>query len=315
MSTEEFIQRSIEIDNCNGEYRFAKNNKKINNNQLKRIHKLGIPPAYTKLWLAKKKDENIQVVALDSKKRKQYFYSPQWVAQRTNEKFQRMYNFLKTLKILQNALNRDIKSTKMSKQKTMAYMIKITEHTNIRIGNKKYLDQNESFGLSTLKKEHIHFINPSKVLLSFKGKHNVQQNIIIKEKSIITFLHKMYSLPTEWMMKYQGQDGKWYRVSAQDLNNYLHSIVGKEFTIKDFRTHGANKTFLNTLQQCGIPSGSASVKKNISHALEETAQKLGNNKATSKKSYVMDYIIEEYKRHPEWIVNNDITSIMKKACK
>lgn len=315
MSNEDFTHNNIEINNINGQYILSKKNKPIPKTYLKRIQALGIPPAYTKLWLAKKKDSSIQVIALDSKKRKQYFYSPQWIEQRSKEKFQRMYNFLNTVPILKNAIATDTKSKNHTKRKTMAYMIKIVEDTNIRIGNKKYLDQNDSFGLTTLQKKHVSFQGHSKAFLSFNGKHNVQQKITITDKSIIRFLHKMYNYPTDWMMKYQGQDNQWYRVSAQDLNTYLHSIVGDRFSIKDFRTHGANKTFLMTLQNLGLPQGSASIKRNLTYALNETAQKLGNNKATSKKSYVMDYIIEEYKRQPEWIVNNDITSIMKKACK
>lgn len=315
MSSDDFTHRNIEIDNLKDGYVYSKNNKPILKKYTKRIHALGIPPAYTKLWLAKDLKEKIQVIALDSKKRKQYFYSKEWINQRHSDKFQRMYDFLSKLKILKNALNTDIKSSKLSKQKTMAYMIKIVDETHIRIGNKKYMDQNESFGLTTLKKEHIKFSGSSKVLLSFNGKHNVQQEIIIKNKPIVNFLKKMYSLPTEWMMKYQGSDNKFYRVSAQDLNTYLHGIVGESFTIKDFRTHGANKTFLYTLQKLGIPETPASNKRNISYALNETAQKLGNNKATSKKSYVMDYIIDEYKTNPDWIVNNNLSQILKKACK
>lgn len=295
----EFTERSKEIYQKDNLYYYTKNNKVINKECLSRIHSLGIPPAYNKIWISTNPKENIQAVALDGKNKKQYFYSSEWVQQRKTEKSERLEFFSSKLRKLKFTLNKDLQKPIGDKDNTMAHMIKIVEISCIRIGNKKYMDQNDSFGLTTLQKKHVSFSSGA-ANLSFAGKHKVLQNIVIEEKPIVDFLKKMYKLPTEWLMKYKNNDN-WYRVSAQDLNNYLHSIVGKDFTIKDFRTHGANIIFFRTLRSLPIPATATEIKRNINTALRETAKRLGNNPATSKKSYVMDYIIEQYTADPQFI--------------
>lgn len=298
----EFTERSKEIYQKDNQYYYTKNNKSVSKKNLKKIHSLGIPPAYKKLWLTTSSKENIQAVALDSKNKKQYFYSPEWKNTRSQQKSERLKFFSQKLKKLHRILENDLSLPLGSKKNTMAHMIKIVECTSIRIGNKKYMDKNDSIGLTTLRKENVSFPGVSSVLFSFKGKHNVQQNIKITDKKLVQFIKKMYNLPSLWIMKYQGQNKEWYRVSAQDLNIYLQEALGNQFTIKDFRTHGANMTFFLTLQQLPLPVTSSETKKNIQKALQQTAEKLGNNAATSKKSYVMDYIIEQYTNEPESII-------------
>lgn len=306
--------RSVEIHKKNTKYYKASNNKEINEKSLNRIKSLGIPPAYNKLWLSKNINDSIQVIALDSKNRKQYFYSQKWKDERKNEKFRRLRKFINALKVMDEQLEKDINLAGFAKKKTMAYAIKIVDDTNIRIGNKKYMDKNDSTGLTTLMKKNITF-SKDKVTLDFNGKHNVRQRIVITNKYLVSFFRKMYKLPTEWLIKYQSNDGNFYRISAQDLNNYLHVILGKDFTIKDFRTHGANKVFLKNLQECGIPSGIKEQQKNVRESLLKTSQKLGNNPTTSKKSYVMEYIIDEYEKNPRYIMGKDINTLLRNLIK
>ena len=310
-----FIEENPEIKyNSSKEYVYVKNGKIVSKKSVQRIKDLKIPLVYTTIWLSKDVFSDIQAIALDSKGRKQYFYSNKWISGRSVKKFERMYRFLYKLPILHEKMAKDMKGKKFKKRRTIAYMLRIVELTNIRIGNKKYLDQNDSFGLTTLKKEHID-IRKGKVVFVFKGKHKVSQELAINDLKVSNFIKKMNNLPTDWIMKYENKDGNWYRVSAQDVNNYIHDAIGSDFTCKDFRTHGANTTFLCALKECDVPVSENDKKRNISYALEKTANKLGNNKATSKKSYVMDYVIDEYRKNPKWVKDTFLLQILKKACK
>lgn len=310
----DFTEINPKIQYIDKVYVYTKNGRPISKKNVKRISKLKVPVVYTTLWLAKDPESDIQVIALDSKGKKQYFYSQEWKDKRHSQKFQRMYKFLHKLPILNESIERDMKKSKFTKKKVISFMIKIMQRTNIRVGNKKYLDQNESSGLTTLKKEHV-TLNKGRIVLSFRGKHGVDQELVIKSVKISNFLKKMLDFPTDWIMKYQSSDGNWYRVSAQDVNNYIHHAIGSEFTCKDFRTHGANITFLEFLQTFPVPNSERENKNNISKSLDFTAKSLGHNKATSKNSYVMDYIVDEYQQNPEWVKNVNLLKILKKACK
>jgi DNA topoisomerase-1 len=306
----EFIDDAIAIryDPLLLQYKLVKNNSVLCNSKIKRIHALAIPTVYKEVWLAKSKDNKIQAVALDGKGKKQYFYSKEWNNQRQTAKGDRLREFLDIVPKVAKTTRYNKQKKGWGKTKTMSYMLDIVMDTNIRVGNMKYLQANNSFGLTTLKKEHLRW-SGNKALLDFRGKHGVQQHIEITNKSLTKFLHAMEELPEDWLMKYQSQDGKYYRVNAQDLNTYLHSIAGPSFTIKDYRTWGANITFVETLSGLPLPVSPGEVQKNISLALEAAAGKLGNTKATSKKSYVMDELVGLYTTNPDGVVKLGVNII------
>lgn len=301
----EFIDSAIHLLNDMGVYTLAKTGGNLDKSKEKRIKSLGIPPTYKDVWLSKSSKTKIQAVALDKKGKKQYFYSAKWTKERETNKEDRLKEFLEYIPLIKKKTRNNKQQQGWRKTKTMAYMLDIVMETNIRVGNKKYLTANNSYGLTTLRKEHLSW-KSGKAILNFRGKHGVQQHIEINNKSIIKFLQQMQNLPEEWLMKYQSQDGKYYRVSAQDLNNYLHSIAGPSFTIKDYRTWGANVAFLECLSVLPLPKGVSETSKNIAKALDMTASKLGNTRETSKKSYVMDYFISEYNRNPQDVVGMGI---------
>jgi DNA topoisomerase I len=199
-----FTDVNPKIEYIDGVYTYK--NKKLQSESVKRIENLKIPKVYKTIWLSNDVSSDIQAIALDSKGKKQYYYSPSWIDKRSCEKFKRMYAFLGYLPLLHEHIARDIKDPWYSKKRVIAFMIMIVEQTSIRIGNKKYSDKNDSFGLTTLKKEHV-VLKGSNVYLSFQGKHQVPQKLFIKNVKIANFLRKMCELPGEWIMKYKGSDG------------------------------------------------------------------------------------------------------------
>lgn len=314
MSEIQFIDRNPMLEYNGKSYINTETGKKISEKDMDRIRRLKIPRVYKTIWLSTDPFSDLQAVAVGAKGKKQYFYSNYWNFRRDKEKFKRMYQFLRRLPVLMYQIGKDTKLSGYPKRKTIAFMVLIMRKTNIRVGNKKYLDQNKSFGLTTLQKKHAKVVG-SRVFLKFKGKHSVEHDIKFQDKRIANFLKKMLNIPTKWLMKYKSDTNVWYRVSAQELNNYIHDIMGNGFTCKDFRTYGANLAFMKTLKSLPIPDSQRKLKSNVSKALEKASQMLGNNKSTSRKSYIMNFLIEEYNRDPEMIKNTELIGILKKCCK
>lgn len=306
----DFTDIGIPIILKNNLYYIEKTGKIINDSQLKLIHSLGIPPSYTKLWISECVSNNIQAIALDASGKKQYYYSKKWLDKSKNDKFMRMYQFMKCLPKARKKWLQHTNLEKGTKIWTMAHMLIIVDITCIRIGNKKYFDKNESYGLTTLKKEHIKLSKKGFISFKFKGKHEILQNIKFKSDKITQFLKYQRTCPGEWIMNYKNSSSEYFQVSAQDLNTYMQETTkSEEFSCKDFRTYGANVMFiecLNKLHKTDTP-----FQKKINIALEETAEKLGNNKATSKKAYVMERIIDAFKENPSDFINSPETIINK----
>ncbi|MDO7744670.1 MAG: DNA topoisomerase IB, partial [Pedobacter sp.] len=65
-----------------------KNGNKITDEvQLGRIKGLVLPPAWTSVWIANKKNAYLQATGLDVAGRKQYRYHPKWTSRRSEHKY------------------------------------------------------------------------------------------------------------------------------------------------------------------------------------------------------------------------------------
>src|SRR3990167_4940094 len=61
--------------------------------EVARIKRLAIPPAYTDVWICPLPHGHLQATGLDARGRRQYRYHPQWRAQRDESKFEHMQAF------------------------------------------------------------------------------------------------------------------------------------------------------------------------------------------------------------------------------
>lgn len=287
-------------------YFYVKNDKPVSNVDLERIKKLGIPPAWTDVWVSNDPTTKIQAVGKDAKGRKQYRYHTEHIMKASEQKFLRMYNFIRAIPALDEAMEKHLKLEEYPKEKTAAIMLKLIKLFNIRVGKECYAKVNRSYGISSLKKTHAK-IKDNTIIFNFKAKSGKRVSYTLKDPFLIDQIKKLMDLPGEKLFQYKNPEGKVYKVDYMDLNRYIQEYMGKKFTCKDFRTHAANFYFMKALlneTQKRKPKNKKTIKQNINAALEKTAFQLRHTKAISKKSYVMTIIRELYIEDPEYFIKN-----------
>src|SRR5437588_5074882 len=136
---------------------------------IKRIHSLVIPPAWTSVWISPDPDSHIQAVGRDARGRKQYRYHPAYRQMRDLVKFDRMRAFGKALPRIRRIVGRDLVRQALPKRKVLAAVAKLLETTYIRIGNEEYAEENGSFGLTTLRNQHVQILGEM-LKFRFRGK-------------------------------------------------------------------------------------------------------------------------------------------------
>ena len=94
-------------------------------------------------------------------------------------------------------------------------------------------------------------------------------------------------LPGYELFQYVDEDGETRAVDSADVNAYLKSIAGEEFTSKDFGTWAGTVLAAEALRECGPKNG-------LSHAIERVARQLGNTKAVCRKCYIHPAVIDAY---------------------
>lgn len=260
---------------------------------LQRIKSLRIPPAWENVWIATMPKAHLQVTGLDAKGRKQYIYHPDWSTMRCETKFEKMYDFGKLLPKIRKTVEKDLLSKKLSRDKVLATVVGLLDHTLIRIGNKAYEKTYKSFGLTTLKDRHMKALGKD-IIFEFVGKKGVKQSIKVTDSKLARIVKKCRDIPGYSLFQYYDVQGQKHAINSEDVNTYLKEITGQDITAKDFRTWGASAYAVKLLETMEYPDTQKELKTNMNVVIKSVAGKLGNTVSVCKKHYLHPIVIKAY---------------------
>ena len=92
---------------------------------LERIRHLAIPPAWTTVWICARADGHIQATGRDARGRKQYRYHARFREVRDETKYERMIAFADVLPRIRAAVDEQLKSPKLTREKILAAMVRL----------------------------------------------------------------------------------------------------------------------------------------------------------------------------------------------
>ncbi len=261
--------------------------------EIARIRKLAVPPAYRDVWICPDPDGHLQASGRDARGRKQYRYHARWREIRDDAKYAHMLVFGEKLPVIREAVRHDLGRTRLDRRKVIAAVISLLERTLVRIGNEEYARQNESFGLTTLRNRHA-TVSGSKLVLDFRGKHGIQAHIELKDRKLANVVHKLHDLPGQHLFQFEDEDGKPHAITSDDVNAYLHEVTGEDITAKDFRTWAATNLAALALAELERFDTKASAKKNVVRTVEAVAKMLGNTPSVCRKCYIHPAVFDGY---------------------
>nr|WP_041764219.1 DNA topoisomerase IB [Pseudoxanthomonas suwonensis] len=254
---------------------------------LDRIRALAIPPAWTDVWICADPRGHLQATGRDARGRKQYRYHPEWAQHRGQGKFERIVAFGKALPALRRRLRRDLARPGYPRQKVLAMVVALMDHTLLRVGNETYRQQNRSYGLTTLRNHHIRFLAGGRAHISFRGKAGQPQEAVIDDRRLARLVRRCRELPGQCLFQYRDDDGNVQPVQSNQVNDYLQEVMGEAFTAKDFRTWGGTVAAMRALAGLGE---AAEVERECAaqqvQVVREVASLLGNTPAVCRKAYI-----------------------------
>ncbi len=267
--------------------------KVADESNIKRIKSLVIPPAWENVWICALENGHLQATGVDVKMRKQYRYHPAWNMLRNHTKFYRLLEFGEALPAIRLQLEKDVALHGLPQEKVLATVVCLMERTNIRVGNNVYEKLYGSFGLTTLKDQHVK-ISGGGLRFSFKGKKGVEHDITLKNKRLASIVQKCRDIPGKELFQYIKEDGSRHSIDSGMVNDYIKKISGHDFTAKDFRTWAGTVNAFLAFKEIGFADTDTAAKKNIVEALDKVASHLGNTRTVCKKYYVHPLIISLY---------------------
>jgi DNA topoisomerase I len=262
---------------------------------LERIRQLAIPPAWKEVWICPDPFGHIQATGYDEAGRKQYLYHERWQQRQAERKFELVREFALKLPKLRSAVTADLRRTGMPRERALACAIRLLDLGFFRVGSEVYAEENESFGLATVRREHV-TIKRSEVVFDFpakSGQRRVQSIRDAAARRAIEAMHRRRSGPED-LLAYRAGD-EWVDVRSEDINAYIHEKIGDEFTAKNFRTwHG---TVLAAVALAGKerPRSEAAAKRAIAAAVNQVSEALGNTPAVCRASYIDPRVLDRYR--------------------
>jgi len=221
-----------------------------------RIRSLAIPPAYRNVWICPNPRGHLQASGRDSRGRKQYRYHPRWHRACDRAKFDRIVTFADALPRLRRRVAHDLKRPGLPQDKVIAAIVRLLDTTSVRVGNPEYARDNRTYGLTTLRDGHVSFTRAGRAVFDFHGKGRARHRIEVADARIADIVRRCRALRGRHLFQFEDPGGKCRPVNSTQVNEYLRTHLGAEFTAKDFRTWAATLRAVRLLERTAMPDPS-----------------------------------------------------------
>jgi DNA topoisomerase-1 len=260
--------------------------------EIKRINALAVPPAYIDVWICADPRGHLQATGRDARGRKQYRYHSRWREVRDADKYLRLRDFGVALPKVRKKLETLLAAPGFSRDKVMATIITLLDATLIRIGNSQYARDNRSYGLTTLRRRHVE-VNGSAIQFQFRGKSGVEHQITVKDRRLARIIKRCQEIPGQNLFQYLDENGDRHSVSSSDINAYLQTLTGADFTAKDYRTWAGSVLALSMLRKLRWEA-EAEAKRHLVEMVKDVARQLGNTPAVCRKCYIHPAVLDSF---------------------
>ena len=268
----------------------------IRDKELKAYFKsLVIPPAWTEVEIDEDKSADLLVTGRDAKDRKQYIYHPDYVAKRNSKKFDRIIDFADNLEHMRRVTGQHLRKKKLSREKVLATMLRLLESAFFRPGNDSYSKENKTYGLTTLRSKHL-TIEGDEIIFHYNGKSGQEQEKHIVDKKLAKIVQQIDDMPGYEIFKYLDENDQIVDVKSDDLNQYIHEVMGEDFSAKDFRTWAGTMIAAIALNELGAVKKmeQEQMDKNIKEAVIRVSERLGNTPSVARSSYIDPRVLDNY---------------------
>ncbi len=258
-----------------------------------RLESIGIPPAWTDVWIAPFENGHIQATGVDAVGRRQYIYHPEWRERKDRVKFNRALQLAESLPAARRRVTMDLRGEGFSRDRVLAGAFRMLDSGSLRVGSERYTNENGSHGLATLLCAHVQ-VRKDRILLRFPGKSGKDWESEIRDADLAALLRLLKRRgPNARLMAYK-EGRHWRPVTSADINAYVKERTGSDFTAKDFRTLRGTVAAAASLARTGAQRTAAKRKRAISRAMIEASEVLGNTPSIARKSYVDPRVLDHY---------------------
>jgi DNA topoisomerase-1 len=258
-----------------------------------RLESIGIPPAWTDVWISPFDNGHIQATGLDAVGRRQYIYHPAWRERKDRLKFDRALQLAESLPTARRLVTLDLRSDGPSRERVLAAAFRMLDSGSLRVGSERYTNENGSHGLATLLGAHVQ-VRKDHLQLRFPAKSGKAWESEIRDADLAALVRNLKRRGGNARLLAFKDGRTWRPLSSDDINGYVKERTGSDFTAKDFRTLRGTVAAAVSLARSGPQKTGAARKRAIGVAMQDAAAVLGNTPSIARKSYVDPRLLDHF---------------------
>jgi DNA topoisomerase I len=132
------------------------------------------------------------------------------------------------------------------------------------------------------------------VRFDYIGKWRKQQQRAVEDGDVATIVQQLKKMDGDGELFKFAQNDRLIDIKDRHVNDYIQSIIGKDFTAKDFRTWVGTLLCSIALAMEGQGATKTERKRRVRKAIVATADQLGNTPAVCRSSYICPRLLDEY---------------------
>lgn len=247
---------------------------------------LGVPPAWKNVHVETDSKAHAYFKGKDKKGRTQQIQNPEFAKSQNEAKHARVQHLMQEMPKVHEH-NKTLLNH--PQHGDAAHALHLISTTGIRPGSTKDTKgDKKAYGATTLEGRHVVKDAEGKTHLHFTGKKGVDLHIPVTDKTAADELHKRAAKA--------GPKGRLFNVSAGQLRDHVHSIGGKDFHPKDFRTLRGTPEAHEKMKTMPHPKSEKEYKKHLATVGDHVAGILGNTRAVALKSYINPHLFHEWRK-------------------
>lgn len=267
---------------------------------VERCRSLVIPPAWTDVWICPVDNGHVQAFGHDAAGRGQYIYHPQWRERRDRAKHDHVLQVGARLPAARRRVARGLAAEGMPRDRALSLAFRLLDVGYFRLGGEAYAQQNESYGLSTLLKEHVTARADGSVQFCFPAKSGQLRELLLDDPDVHAAVRSLRSRRGGTrLLAWQTSTSpvEWHEATSADVTAHVKELLGDDATPKDFRTWHATVLAAQGLAEAGSPPSSDRRRRSVVTAVvRDVAAELGNTPAVCRASYIDPRLFDLWER-------------------
>jgi DNA topoisomerase I len=266
--------------------------------ELDRVTSLAIPPTWENAWISPWPGGHIQATGVDGAGRRQYLYHSQWRLRRDRLKHDHVLDVARRLPDARKQVDVDLDQKGWPRSKALALAFRLLDLAYFRAGNETYARTNGSYGLATLRREHVQIRSDKSVRFLYPAKSGQVRDVVIEDPEIARMVTSLRRRGGGGQELLAWKDGStWYDITSADVTAYIKTVLGDDASPKDFRTWHATVLAARGLAEAGPPpSSDRARRKVVTEVVRGVADALGNTPAVCRASYIDARLVDLWER-------------------